>query len=302
MEPLYEPCEDESTALQAFASGPLSETAPKAAETVGDLVRALSAAFPPADAEPWDRTGLLAGDPAWVLERVAVALDPTVEAVREAADLGCTVLLTHHPAFIEPPVAFGPLHANVPVAGAVVYEAVRLGVALVNYHTTLDVSAPAQGMLPGILRLARTGVLEPLARDARLGYGQICSVPEDQAPLTLGELTSRCTAVFGRAPRVWGNANAPLSTVVTWTGGAGDAAERCVERGVDALVCGEVKYHAALDASARGLGIIDLGHDVSELPFVTILAESAVRAGVCREKIVFVNRTDAWTHPESRRV
>lgn len=93
-----------------------------------------------------------------------------------------------------------------------------------------------------------------------------------------------------------------LSTVCTWTGGAGDAAFECVKRGIDVLVCGEVKYHAALEASQQGLCIIELGHDVSELPFARILAESCARVGVAREKITLLDQNDAWQHPETRRV
>lgn len=300
-----EPCEH--TALRAYTRGPLSPTGLPQPTTIGELVSSLSAMYPPADAEPWDRTGLLVGDPAAQLEGVAVALDPTVEAVREAARAHANVLLTHHPAFLEPPTVVSPslrlacAQAEFSMAGAVVYEAVRCGVALVNYHTALDVSADAQDMLPGMLRLARVGVLEPLAHDDGRGYGQVCTIPADQRPLVASSLAARCTAVFGRTPRLWGAADHAIESVVTWTGSAGDAPARCLARGVDALVCGEVKYHAALEASCAGLTIIELGHDVSELPFANVLARAASRAGVPREMISCIRTRDAWTHPESRR-
>ena len=268
---------------------------------MGELVSALNRMFPPADAEPWDRTGLLVGDPSAKIEGVACALDPTVSAVREAAQLGANVLVTHHPAFLDAPDEFMPLSARACVPGSVVFEAACLGVALANWHTALDVSAPAQSMLPGMLRLKPSAVLEPLARDESLGYGQICAIDASEG-LTLGDLSARCMAVFGRAPRVWGAMDTSLSTVCTWTGGAGDAASECVKRGIDVLVCGEVKYHAALEASQQGLCIIELGHDVSELPFARILAESCARVGVAREKITLLDQNDAWQHPETRRV
>ncbi|MEE1480221.1 MAG: Nif3-like dinuclear metal center hexameric protein, partial [Slackia isoflavoniconvertens] len=225
----------------------------------------------------------------------------TVFAIREAAQLGANVLVTHHPAFLDAPDEFMPLSARACVPGSVVFEAARLGVALANWHTALDVSAPAQSMLPGMLRLKPSAVLEPLARDESLGYGQICAVEASEG-LTLGDLSARCMAVFGRPPRVWGTMDTSLSTVCTWTGGAGDAASECVKRGIDVLVCGEVKYHAALEASQQGLCIIELGHDVSELPFARILAESCARVGVAREKITLLDQNDAWQHPETRRV
>lgn len=293
--------DEEQRGLRHVGRGPLAEKGAQAPALVGELVSALNRMFPPADAESWDRTGLLVGDPATKIEGVACALDPTVFAVREAANLGANVLVTHHPAFLDPPDSFMPLSSHACVPGSVVFEAARLGVALANWHTALDVSAPAQSMLPGMLRLKPSAVLEPLARDESLGYGQICAIDASEG-LTLGDLSARCTAVFGRAPRVWGAMDTALSTVCTWTGGAGDAASECVKRGIDVLVCGEVKYHAALEASQQGLCIIELGHDVSELPFARILAESCARVGVAREKITLLDQNDAWQHPETRRV
>lgn len=292
---------EEQVGLRTLVSGPLSQRSSCAPKTVGELVDVLNRTFLPSDAEPWDRTGLLVGDPSEKLVGVACALDPTIEAVRKAARAGANLLITHHPAFLELPTRFLPLEFGASASGAVVYEAARLGVALANWHTALDVSAQAQMMLPGLLRLTPKSTLDSLERDASLGYGQICPIPADET-LTLYELAARCTAVFGRAPRVWGTMQTQLSSVCTWTGAAGDAAHECVERGIGALVCGEIKYHAALDASQAGLAIIELGHDVSELPFARILAETCEHAGIKGSDIVLLDQSGAWAYPEARRV
>lgn len=268
-------------------------------ETIGALVDALSGLFSPHDAEPWDRTGLLVGDAAERLEGVACALDPTIDALVRAEELGANVLLTHHPAFLDPPAFIGPRASGASVAGEVVYEAAKRGIALANYHTALDVSAAAQTMLPGLLSLDRVGVLDPLDRDARLGYGQVCRISEGS--LTLEALALRCTAVFGRAPRVWGDPGMPVSSAVTWTGSAGPAPDLCLKRGIDVLVCGEVKYHTALDAASAGLALIELGHDVSELPFSAVLAEACAGVGVPRAFITCLAMQGGWFYPESRR-
>lgn len=294
-----QPCNGGETSLTTMQRGPLGKTN-AGPRTVGELERVLLEAYPAADAETWDRTGLLVGDPSAVLTGVACALDPTPAALQEAARRGANVLLTHHPVFIDAPEAFKPVGAGASFAGATVFEAARLGVACMNFHTTLDVSAAAQDMLPGMLRLERTGVLQPLARDASRGYGQVCVSQQDDR-LTLDGLAARCVAVFGRPPRVWGEGSRVLERVVTWTGSAGSALSDCLAQGADALVCGEVKYHDALAAAESGLCLIELGHDVSELPFAALLAESVARAGVAREAIIVIDQRDAWRHPEARR-
>ena len=57
-------------------------------------------------------------------------------------------------------------------------------------------------------------------------------------------------AVFGRAPRVWGAPDAAVRRVVT-AGTAREAfAPALVAAGADAVVCGEMKYHTALELAA----------------------------------------------------
>lgn len=289
------------SALSVTESGPLSAAPHAAGMTVGYLTRALERMFPPQDAEAWDRTGLLVGDPSAEVVGVATALDPTPSAVERAQAAGANVLLTHHPVFLDPPEKIGPMGSGVPVSGAAVYEAARRGIALVNFHTALDSSAQARAMLPGLLRLNVAGVLEPLPRDQERGYGQVCTFPEGRGAVSLELLAARCTAVFGRAPRVWGDMNRALSTAVTWTGSASGAATGCLARGIDVLVCGEIKYHEALEASESGLAIVELGHDVSELPFAAVLAEAAAGVGVARERIKCLDQSSNWTHPEATR-
>lgn len=268
--------------------------------SIGALEQALLARFPKEDAESWDRTGLLVGDRSKSVTGVACALDPTISAIEEAAEAGANVLLTHHPAFLDPPPSFGPAASVALNPGAGVYRAIELGVALMNFHTALDVSAEAQRMLPGMLGLRLLDIVEKLESDPRKGYGQLCSFAEEN--LTLSQLASRCTSVFERQPRVWGDAAKTLKTVVTCTGSAGSCGREALRMHADCLIAGEVKYHDALDLSAAGLAIIDLGHDASELPFANVLARAACDAGVPGEGVIIVGRQERWTCPDTVRL
>ena len=175
--------------------------------------------------------------------------------------------------------------------------------ALIALHTALDVSPRAARVLPGMLKLAFKGqVLVPVAGSRRKGYGQLCTVRPEDDPLTLGRLAARCTSVFARAPRVWGDFSRELDRVVTCTGSAGDVAHECLRAQADCLVCGEVTYHDALALSQAGRCIVDLGHDTSELPLVAVLADLAEHAGVPRERISVIDQRENWSYPESIRV
>lgn len=288
-----------ASGLARRASGPLSK--PGAPVTTGALEQALLAEFPAADAEARDRTGMTVGDPARLVTGVAVALDPTVAAIGTAADAGANVLVTHHPAFLAAPDSFMPASSAAASPGAGVWSAVERGVSLMAFHTALDVSARAQRVLPGMLGLAFKRVLAPISGSRVKGYGQLCSLGQDDG-LTLGQLAARCTSVFARAPRVWGDFSRDLDRVVTCTGAAGDVGREALRVQADCLVCGEIKYHEALELSQAGLAIVDVGHDTSELPLVAVLAAAVESVGVPGDMVTVVDQGENWAYPETVRV
>ena len=281
------------------ATGPISKQS--GTLTTGALERMLLAEFPAADAEPWDRTGMTVGDPARPVTGVAVALDPTVEAIREAAHFGANVLVTHHPAYREAPDSFRPGDSVAENPGAGVWCAIEEGVSLMSFHTALDVSARAQRVLPNMLSLVFERVLVPLQEAPEKGYGQLCSCALGDS-LKLGQLAARCMSVFGRPPRVWGDFSRKLDRVVTCTGSAGDVAPAALAAHADCLVCGEIKYHDALDLSQAGLAIVELGHDVSELPLAVELADVVRDMGVPEECVTLIDQGENWSYPETVRM
>lgn len=271
--------------------------------TIGSLEAALLRKYPAEDAESWDRTGLVVGERALPLTKAALALDPTPRAIEEAARAGANVLITHHPPFISAPDSFAPETSPAISPGAGVWAAIRHGVALMCFHTALDVSSQAAKVLPGMLGLDFSGqVVSPSCDGGLRGYGQLSHVRLDQAPMTLASLAARCLSVFGRAPRVWGDADKEIRTVVTATGSAGPCGRDALSYGADCLVCGEVKYHDALDLSHAGLCVIELGHDVSELPLVAVLAQSVLGFGVSEDAIVLVDQSSNWWLPDAIRI
>lgn len=268
---------------------------------VGELERELLRKMPASDACSWDRTGMLVGNPMDTVRGVAVALDPTIHAVEEAHAHGANVLLTHHPVFIDAPDAFMPQAAMGHVPGAVVRRACELGVSVLSFHTALDVSTAGLDALPVLLRLTPLGVLDPLPDAANKGFGRICAPSSGEEPLTLRHLSARCVSVFGTYPRVWGSPDKQLSRIVTSGGSAGSFARMCLDQGIGCLICGEIKYHEALDAALSGLAIIELGHDVSEFPLCALLAAYAAEAGVAESCITMIDQSNNWYTPESTR-
>lgn len=260
---------------------------------VAELEHALLARFPKSDAEPWDHIGLSVGDPDDEIRGVACALDATRDNVHRTLEAGANVLLTHHPVYIKAPEAFCPPSATRPQCSAALYEAARCGVSIISLHTNLDRSHEARACLSKLLDAAPVSSLEHADDPSVRGLGAFATLND---PCRLRELAARAAAAFGSEPRVWGQAEHPCHTVAILGGSLGDFGELAIAAGADAIVTGEAGYHVAQDLALRGMPVILLGHDRSEEPFVDILMNSAVDAGVDpRHTIKILNPCQWWT-------
>lgn len=108
-----------------------------------DLFHAL---YDPSWAEPWDKVGLVCGDPDADVRRILFAVDPVEAVVDEAVDAGVDLLIVHHPLLLTP---VSSMAATTP-KGRVLHRLVSNGVALLTAHTNADV--PAEGVNDAIAR------------------------------------------------------------------------------------------------------------------------------------------------------
>ena len=260
---------------------------------VANLLDALFKAFPLDTAESWDHVGLSVGDPSSSITGVTCALDATLDNVRAAHKSGSNVLLTHHPVYIKAPEAFCPSDSARPQCSAALFEAARCGVSIISLHTNLDRSHEARTCLSELLGAAPVSSLEHVDDPEATGLGALATLND---PCTLRDLATRAATAFGSDPRVWGDADHPCRTVAILGGSLGDFGELAIAAGADVVVTGEAGYHVAQDLALRRLPVILLGHDRSEEPFVDILMNSAVNAGVDpRHAIKILNPCQWWT-------
>lgn len=251
---------------------------------VSDIVNLLFAHFDEALAEPWDKPGLSVGSPDARVEAIACALDPTPTNIRLARESGANVLVTHHPAFLEPPFPITPEARTSSIGGASVYEAARLGVSLIAMHTNLDRSEDALDLIAGKMSLRRNGRLQEPD-----GFG----VMLDASSLTLSELADRAAGAFACTPVIWGDSSAAQDRVAFCSGSLGSLGHDAIQRGVSCVIAGEAGYHHLLELSEAGVAAILLGHDASELPFAGLLAK-ILSLGAPDTRIITLDESLRW--------
>lgn len=92
----------------------------------------LNAALHPERAQGWDNVGLLAGDPESPVRKVLLCIDLTPAVLQEARARRVQLVLAYHPPIFEP---LKQVRAD---RQAVIFHAVRAGVAVYAIHTALD--------------------------------------------------------------------------------------------------------------------------------------------------------------------
>ncbi len=123
------------------------------------IITALEGIAPLSLAETWDNVGLLTGDPSQNISGILLTIDYTQAVAEEARNKKCDLVVSYHPPIF---------HAlKRVVAGSLVFDAIRRGVAIYSPHSALDVSdGGTNDMLADVLGLAsrqalRVGALNP---------------------------------------------------------------------------------------------------------------------------------------------
>lgn len=245
---------------------------------VRDVVRVLESFAPLSLQEDWDNSGLSVGDPDSAVRGVLVALDCTPAVLREAAERGADMVVTHHP------LVFSPLKrivAGDPVGDMVLF-AVRNGISVYSAHTSAD---KAEGGVNHLMA-ARLG-LSGTERFDESGIGLVGWLPE---PCGLRAFAELLKERFGLSVVRMGGLVSEGSVVrkVAVCGGSGSsmiAAARAA--GADAYVTGDVGYHRFFPDA--GLAVFDIGHYEGEVEivdrFVSLLKENFVNFAVYRTEL-----------------
>ena len=230
-------------------------------------------------AEAWDNPGLIIGSAGQDINSVLLCLDVTLGAVNEACRVGADMIVSHHP------MIFSPLkRIDVDsVMGRMVKRLLSKEISVYCAHTNIDKAhGGLNDLLLGILGLLPANSLNP----SNLG-----DAPE---PFRIGNTASEmsfeefCTYVLSRLklPGVMvtggeetefnGGRSGNVRKVAVMCGSYDISAETLIGEGVDAIVCGELKHHQALELNDMGIGIVAAGHHGTERFFVS-LAEKWIK-------------------------
>jgi dinuclear metal center YbgI/SA1388 family protein len=238
--------------------------------TIRDFLTILQQIVPTGLAEEWDNVGLLVGDPNQPVQRVLLALDPTIALIEQAAAERYDLVVTHHPAIFRP---LKTLRTDTPT-GRFVALAARNQIGVIACHTNLDsIQSGVSDHLAQALGLVDTRPLVPSRGECALGCGLgrigILPTPTD-ARAFLDRLRQACSPPWileaGIRPE-------RVETVAVCGGSCSDLTEAAFNMGAEVFVTAEVKHSVARWAADAGIWLLDAGHFATEQPAMPIFRD-----------------------------
>ena len=227
---------------------------------LGDVATWLRAEYPLRLAESWDNVGLLAGDERAEVARIMTCLTITPESAEEAIQEQANLIVTHHPL---------PFHALKRLTTEVtstrlLWHLARAGVAVYSPHTAFD--SAAKGINQLALERLGCGQIRPLVPRLNdpdgLGAGRCGDLP---AALSLLDLAARIKTLYDLSSvQLVGAPDRMVARCASACGSGGSFVAAAADNHCDLLLTGEASFHDCLEARARQLSLILVGHYASE--------------------------------------
>lgn len=238
--------------------------------TVLDIYRYLDKKAPFSLQMSFDNAGFLVGRGESLVKRSMVALDITEEVIEEAKEVGCQLIVSHHPIIFHPAKTI----TDKDPTGRCLLALAENHIAAVCAHTNLDmVEGGVNDALAKKLGLTETEFLHQNGLDPEgrpCGIGRIGTVEGfETGPQFAAFVRSTLNANGLRLE----DAGRPIRRVAVGGGACGDMLLDAVAKGCDTFVTADVKYNTFLDARAMGINLIDAGHFSTENVVCPVLAE-----------------------------
>ena len=210
-----------------------------------DVYKVVDTLAPFITAEDYDNVGILY-DSGRSTSKLLFALDITKETIKEATELDCGIIVSHHP------IMFGGVEKisyNDPIANAIIK-----GISLITAHTNLDRSKDSPSYI-----LAKQIGLTPCTTISNglgvRGYFDNAFTPKDFIKHIKTTLKTETISVT--------LSSRSIRNVAVIAGSSSDISNiLCLD--IEAIVTGETKYSSYLEARQNDCALVALGHYSSE--------------------------------------
>lgn len=228
--------------------------------TVNDIFEFLSEKYPLDTACDFDNVGFLVGNKETIVTKILVCLDCDKFALEHASEMGCELIITHHP------VIFDGLKSV--THGDIVYELIKSDISVISMHTNLDIAKG--GVNDSLCEILEFKNIKPYT--AHDGFTIRSAKTDIKNP---DELAQHIKEKLGYSVRFVGETL--IENVLVCSGSGADFLEDAINDNFDALITADVKHHVFIEAINKGIALFDCGHYSSEAviiePLKNLLSE-----------------------------
>ena len=211
-------------------------------------------------AEDWDNVGLLVGDINASVSKIMACLTVTPETTAEAIDRNVDLIVTHHP------LPFRPLKklTTEQTATRMLWDLIRSGIAIYSPHTGFD--SAANGINQMVCQKIHLTEVQPLVPhdvlDQSVGVGRFGKLSH---PVLMSEFIATIKSSFQiKQLQYVGDPNQSVQTIASACGAGGSFIDKVIAAQCDTFITGETNFHTCLEAKAKGIGLVLIGHYASE--------------------------------------
>lgn len=239
--------------------------------TVREIYQYLDGLAPFSLQMDFDNAGFLVGRGDRQVDKILVSLDITEEVVAEAAQLGCQLIVSHHPVIFFPAKSVTDSTPD----GRILLSLVEHNIAAICAHTNLD--AVSGGVNDALARKLGLTNIEQLKQDGvdasgrPYGIGRVGNTAG--VPMYAPAFAAFVKEALGANGVRFVDARRPVRRVAVGGGACADMLKDALALGCDTFVTADVKYNGFLDAKALGVNLIDAGHYPTEQVVVPVLAK-----------------------------
>ena len=198
--------------------------------------------------EKWDNAGLLVGSMDDEIKNVYISIDLDEQLVDEADEN--SLIITHHPLIFS-----GLKRVNYDsYSTKLLKKLIKKDIALISMHTNIDKTHLNVYVAEQILGL------KVLNQDEFISYANV--------DMSFNDLVKDISSKLGLKTTKAVKCHEEIKKVAIVTG---SGMSLIGEVDADCFLTGDIKYHDAMEAKARGISLIDIRHYESERYFSTLV-------------------------------
>jgi GTP cyclohydrolase I len=198
--------------------------------------------------EKWDNSGLLVGSFEDEIEKIYISMDLDLELAKGMEPN--SLVITHHPLIFS-----GIKRVNFDTYSTkILKELIKKDISLISMHTNIDKTHLNKYVVEKVLGFEIKNSLE---------FISTCEVN-----MSFNELIKHVSKKLNLKTLKAVNCKNFIKDIAVVTGSAMSLID---EIKADCFLTGDIKYHDAMEAKARGLSLIDIRHYESERYFNTLL-------------------------------